>query len=97
MSENEIVIPMAKLTKVEVICECGSGAVFSFDRNIVFTNDQRRPGQDPAQSCPSCNTHFGSSVLSALKQWHQLGSFAQGDAKFFLKIRVTKNTTKTFV
>ena len=95
MSENEIVIPMVELSKVEVRCECGSGTVFAFNRDIVFTNDQRRPGQDPAQSCPSCNTHFGSSVIAALIKWHQLVSFAQGDAKFSLKFRVPQNTTKT--
>jgi hypothetical protein len=92
MNENEIVIPLEELIKLEVSCECGSGAVFAFNKDTVFTTNPAREGRDPARSCPSCNTYFGTSVLSALMKWHELVSFAQNDQKFRLKFHVPQSS-----
>jgi len=92
MAEREIVIPLAELKKVEVCCvNCGSGAVFSFNTDSNF--EQRHDGtKGQVQSCPSCNTYFGSPVLVALSKWHQLvASAQQGDTKFHLKFHVSQS------
>ncbi len=92
MAEKEIVIPLEELKKVEVYCvSCGSGAVFAFNRDIVHTTEQRFDNKGPAQSCPSCNTHFGSSIFSALSKWYQVVSSAQDESKFRLKFHVSQS------
>src|SRR5438094_1752741 len=91
MAEKEIVIPLAELKKVEVYCvNCGSGAVFAFKTDSNF--EQRHDGtKGPAQSCPSCNTYFGSPVLVALSKWYQLVASAQDESKFRLKFHVSQS------
>jgi hypothetical protein len=93
MIENETVIPSEELAKIEVSCKCGSSAVFAFKPDTVHTNEQRY-GKGPAQSCPNCNEPFGDSVIKVLSMWHQLVSFAQGDAKFSLKFHVPQSSNQ---
>ena len=95
MAEREIVIPLTELKKVEVFCTaCGSGAVFAFSKDIVHTSEQRFDDKGPAQSCPSCHTHFGSSIIAALGKWYQLVSFAQSSPKFVLKFHVPQSSAE---
>lgn len=95
MLEKEAVISLGELTKIEVFCTaCGSGAVFAFNKDVVLGSDMARYGTNSqTQSCPSCSTHFGSSILGALNKWHQLVAFAQGDTKFHLKFHVSQSGT----
>jgi hypothetical protein len=94
MSEREIIVPLSDLIKIEVKCkECGSGAVFAFRKETVHTISQKRPGQDPLQSCPSCNTYFGLSLLAALVKWQELISFSQQNSQFRLQFHVSGSTT----
>lgn len=80
MSEKEIVIPLAELTRLEVSCKCGSG--------VVFALLKRNPNLPYAmQSCPNCDTPFSDPVKKALGHWRSLGEFyQQSEEQFSLKI-----------